>query len=514
MKASQLISDIKSIFRPAMFMRAFAVTFSDSVSILFALIIGTATTAVLDSSYLTPELLPVFFLLLLSVPFLNPVLLYLSNKMILKYSIRGDEYLLKQVLNEQPSVISSHDSGELSSKLIDDGIKLRWALIDLFVYSAELIFMFFIFLLFVLKINLFYTCFILGLTLLNYLKSRLSASMINKCQVQAMQAEQSANHLLYESAADFDFLYVNGLTELAICKISENIHFSTKTVFTRKIFTETFWTSFNQFLDSLFYVLILLFGLFLVKTNHIEIGVVLTMSYYYSILSHQFQNIDQISQAAATRDAMVTEILAVTDEPHPAAVADFRSLTINPLVYEQNNFRLVFDKQVQIHKGEKIAIIGKNGDGKTTLLYLILGLLCHNENEILLNDMPARAETLRGITGYVDMAADLLGDSVASYLCANTDKDPASDSLTDTFALSAFISSPSEILSGGERKRTDFVRVFLEDRPILAFDEPEVYLDSYWKEQFIQQLKSSDKTVIYTTHDASFIQLADQVISI
>ncbi len=127
--------------------------------------------------------------------------------------------------------------------------------------------------------------------------------------------------------------------------------------------------------------------------------------------------------------------------------------------------------------------------------------------------MPARAEMLRGITGYVDMA-DLLGDSVVSYLCANTDKAPASDSLTDTFALSAFISSPSEILSGGERKRTDFVRVFLEDRPILAFDEPEVYLDSYWKERFIQQLKSSDKTVIYTTHDASFIQLADQVISI
>ncbi len=513
MLIKKIVCEIKKIFRFSILIQMLAVTLTDIVSILFAIILGNMTTEIIGGNNIKLENMVSFLLLFFTVCFLNPVILYLGNKIFLKKSIEGDEYLLNKVLNQNPTHILKYEPGNLSSKIIDNSIQLRWSISDIYVYSFEFAILIIISLFLARAIDVYYTAFVFFLVLLNWIKSEIISSILTKQKMSCMCKQQEMNNSLFESVRTYEFMHINKLIDIAQDKLLRLSNQLTK-LLKRKEITDNIFGGINYLWENIVYIFIILFGLYLVEINHIQIGTVISMSYYYSILQKQFSNIDKVILAYKTKHEMENELEDLVNSPQDIGITKFESLVITPLKYNYTNFGFEFKQNVEIKKGDKVAIIGENGSGKTTLLYLLMGILDCQEGEILYNGEKIDKRKLRSIISYVDANSVLFRDTVGNYISANIFDIIRDKSAAQKYEVDKLMDYKEEFLSGGERKRVDFTRVVMEDRPLLIFDEPETFLDRKWKKEFIELLKDTKKTVMFTSHDPEFIEIVDSIIYI
>ncbi len=164
---------------------------------------------------------------------------------------------------------------------------------------------------------------------------------------------------------------------------------------------------------------------------------------------------------------------------------------------------------VDIKRGEKVAFVGKNGEGKSTLVKMIM------------NEIPYEGELKIGhnvnIGYFAQNQADLL-DPELSVL--DTVDQVARGEIRKKIRdiLGAFLFSGEEVdkkvkvLSGGERTRLAMVRLLLEPYNVLILDEPTNHLDMRTKDILKEALKKFEGTVIVVSHDRDFLTgLAEKV---
>ena len=158
---------------------------------------------------------------------------------------------------------------------------------------------------------------------------------------------------------------------------------------------------------------------------------------------------------------------------------------------------------VEIRRGEKVALIGRNGEGKTTLMRVIMGQLDpvegtaktgHNvhigyfaQNQ---EDVLDRNETVFGTLERVAVGdiRTRLRDILAQFLFRGED-----------------IDKKVSVLSGGERARLGMAKLMLEPYNLLALDEPTNHMDIKSKDILKQALKAYDGTLIVVSHDRDFL---------
>ncbi|MDV6375311.1 ABC-F family ATP-binding cassette domain-containing protein [Deinococcus sp. ZS9-10] len=167
------------------------------------------------------------------------------------------------------------------------------------------------------------------------------------------------------------------------------------------------------------------------------------------------------------------------------------------------------DINVQVRRGERIAIIGRNGAGKTTLLRTLLGL---EESD------DPRARLLTGARvgiGYYDQALRGVSPEQTLYDVAReyVQKDPQAHDLLGTFMFPFDQhDKAARILSGGERARLALLKLAQEDRNLLVMDEPTNHLDMEMVEALEVALENFDGTLLMVSHDRAFIEgLADRI---
>ncbi|GGL95973.1 ribosomal protection-like ABC-F family protein [Deinococcus aerophilus] len=190
-------------------------------------------------------------------------------------------------------------------------------------------------------------------------------------------------------------------------------------------------------------------------------------------------------------------------------VLDARHLT-RAIPEESGGRRTLFaDVNVQVRRGERIAIIGRNGAGKTTLLRTLLGLEPSDD---------PRARVLTGArvgVGYYDQALRGVEPDQTLYDVAReyVQKDPQAHDLLGTFMFPYDQhDKPARILSGGERARLALLKLAQEDRNLLVMDEPTNHLDMEMVEALEAALENFDGTLMMVSHDRAFIEgLADRI---
>ncbi len=155
-----------------------------------------------------------------------------------------------------------------------------------------------------------------------------------------------------------------------------------------------------------------------------------------------------------------------------------------------------------LKRGEHLAVIGKNGTGKTTLLKMINGLLEPDDGTIRLGSKVA--------IGYYDQEHNVLHPEKTMF-------DEISDAypnLTNTqirSTLAAFLFTGEDVfkrigdLSGGERGRVSLAKLMLSEANFLILDEPTNHLDIASKEILEEALNSYTGTVLYVSHDRYFV---------
>ncbi|MGB4343610.1 MAG: type I secretion system permease/ATPase [Moraxellaceae bacterium] len=213
--------------------------------------------------------------------------------------------------------------------------------------------------------------------------------------------------------------------------------------------------------------------------------------------------------------------------PHLKGAIEFRDVSFS---YPGAALPALKHVSLHINPGEKVAIIGKVGSGKTTLEKLILGLYAPAEGSVLLDGVDVRqldpAELRRNI-GYVPQSVELVyGTLRDNILFGNPLADDAAllaaAELTgiDKFASAhpqgydLLIDERGESLSGGQRQQIALTRALLRDAPVLLLDEPTSAMDHSAEEQLKQRLHSHalHKTLLVVTHRNSLLDLADRLI--
>ena len=165
---------------------------------------------------------------------------------------------------------------------------------------------------------------------------------------------------------------------------------------------------------------------------------------------------------------------------------------------------------LEIKRGEKVAFVGRNGEGKTTMMKILMGLLEPFEGE-------AKVGYNVDIGYYAQNQEDVLVKSDTVY--DTLDKIAVGDirmKLRDILAAFLFkgedIDKKVAVLSGGERSRLAMAKLMLKAHNLLALDEPTNHMDIRSKEVLKQALASYDGTLIVVSHDRDFLSgLVDKI---
>ncbi|MDD6857552.1 MAG: ABC-F family ATP-binding cassette domain-containing protein [Lachnospiraceae bacterium] len=177
-------------------------------------------------------------------------------------------------------------------------------------------------------------------------------------------------------------------------------------------------------------------------------------------------------------------------------------LTVKELSKSFGENMLFNNLDFEVKRGEKVAIIGDNGTGKTTILKIINNLIDADHGEISLGS--------KVVIGYYDQEHHVL-------TMENTLFEEISDAYPDMTGteirnvLAAFLFTGDDVfkriadLSGGERGRVSLAKLMLSKSNFLILDEPTNHLDITSKEILENALNNYDGTVLYVSHDRYFI---------
>ena len=196
----------------------------------------------------------------------------------------------------------------------------------------------------------------------------------------------------------------------------------------------------------------------------------------------------------------------------PSVISGEDVLTIEGLSKAFEQYNLFSDLNMEIKRGEHVALIGGNGTGKTTILKIINKLVPKDAGTVILGS--------RVKIGYYDQEHQVLNMN-------NTVFDEISNAypdLTNTRirnVLAAFLFTGEDVfkriadLSGGEKGRVSLAKMMLSSANFLILDEPTNHLDITSKEILEEAIRSYTGTVLYVSHDRYFInQTATRIIEL
>lgn len=198
----------------------------------------------------------------------------------------------------------------------------------------------------------------------------------------------------------------------------------------------------------------------------------------------------------------------------------YRSVKGEPKkVYERLN--------LDLYKGEKIALIGSNGAGKSTLMKLMTGLVKPNEGEIYLKDISVGDTKLERLSRYVSMVYQnpedmFIMDSVEADIAYAMkvrdveDWQERTSGLLERFRLTDIKDRDGRLLSGGQMRRASLAIGVALCPEILLLDEPTANLDIATRKEIMKTLKDIEDvtdTVIIATHDMQLVsEWAERII--
>ncbi len=204
--------------------------------------------------------------------------------------------------------------------------------------------------------------------------------------------------------------------------------------------------------------------------------------------------------------------------------------------YPESGIEALKDISFKIEPGKTLAIIGKTGSGKSTIVQLLNRLYDTSNGEILIDDQPIKSinlNSLRSQTGCVPQEVFLFSDSIANNISFGTfgNKDNSDLEKVKWAAEKAVVANNIEgfkegydtlvgergvTLSGGQKQRISIARAILKNPSILIFDDCLSAVDTETEEKILENLKEImvDKTTIIVSHRISSIQHADHILMI
>ena len=210
----------------------------------------------------------------------------------------------------------------------------------------------------------------------------------------------------------------------------------------------------------------------------------------------------------------------------PVRTIDFEHVSFS---YGPDDPLLLDDFSLHIEAGQRVALLGPSGEGKTTVLQLLLGDLQPSQGRILINGTPVAAlqDQRPELFGYLNQQAFLFNTTIASNVRlgapeATDDQvrqalkavqlDQYAESLPE--GINTPVDEAGNRLSGGQRQRLALARIVLKRTPIILLDEPTIGLDPITERDLMEMIfqVSLGRTLFWVTHHLQGLEDADKVI--
>jgi len=270
--------------------------------------------------------------------------------------------------------------------------------------------------------------------------------------------------------------------------------------------------------------------------NNISAGEFISYIAAAGLLSKPVRSLTDVNQKLQKGIAAGESIFALIDEPEEQDTG-----TLNPrlsgalqldkvsLVYPDSTVALQ-DFSLEVKAGETVALVGRSGAGKSSLVNLLTRTLATSSGQITMDGMPIEditLESLRSQIAMVNQQVVLFNTSVFENIAygslATKSQAEVERAAKDAFAHDFIMKMPqgyqSQIgaeglqLSGGQRQRLSIARALLKDAPILILDEATSALDNE-SEYYIQQALDNvmkDRTTLVIAHRLTTIESADRI---
>lgn len=188
---------------------------------------------------------------------------------------------------------------------------------------------------------------------------------------------------------------------------------------------------------------------------------------------------------------------------------------------------ILTDVNIEIPKGSKTVLIGKNGSGKSTIINLLTRMYEPTAGQIKLkgvNIFEITLESYRNMISVVSQQIYLFNDKIRNNICIykkvsdevieTACKDSGLEDFLKEVSLDYVVGQNGAMLSGGQKQKIALARALVHDKPIIIFDEVTSNTDVYSEHQIngLLHTRLKEKTVIIITHKQEILQDVDQIV--
>lgn len=364
-----------------------------------------------------------------------------------------------------------------------------------------------------------------------------------KCSDLALSYAQDAGHLEAVQTSGLQIIESIKVAALEQHFFNQWVSFFTK--FSKKqlriMKMRTLITALPEALNLIFTIIIICYGSFLVMLGKITIGTVVAVQALIASFLMPFNTFSlflaKLKQLKGDM-ARLSDVIDTKIDPHfaddpqfingPPAKKSKIALRIRDLSFGYSPLEppILSNFSMDVYAGQRVAIVGRSGSGKSSLAKLICGLGTPRSGNIKLHNIPLKKWSRLGLSkyiAYVDQRTLFFSASLRDNLTLwdNNISDDKIHSVLEQLGmyelimerggLGLFLTEGSNNFSGGQRQCIELARALLHEPQLLILDEATSALDPNWEAQIYQNLQSARCTILNITHRLSTVKDSDKI---
>jgi len=523
---------------------------STAFTIIAPLFIGEATTIIydginniarntgtLDITGLINLLVMVVILYVVSAVF-SYLQSYFLIKITTKISYDLRERLMNKILSLPMDMVEENKRGDILSRITNDIDSLQNGITQSFIQLTTAVITLVGVFIMMLSINIWMTLATVILIPIAFLVIRIITKYSQSYFLKQLVHKGSLNGQIEETFTGHDIIRAYNQEEISMEKFERD-----NEMWFDQEWKSQFYSSLNgplmNFISNFTYVVIAVVGAIFVLQRAITVGDILAFFQYVQSFTRPIQQITRVMnqiQTAMAASERIFEFLDYGDEENPSAkqiseVNDCISFENVSFGYTPDE-TIIKDLTFSVKKGEKVAIVGETGAGKTTIVKLLMRFYDIDSGSIKIDGININEydkHSLRSLIGMVLQDSWLFSDTISNnirYGDLNASEDEITDAAKQVYAdnfirqlpegYDSVLNEDSDNISHGQKQLLTIARTILSKKEVLILDEATSSVDTR-TEKLIQKAMDKlmeNRTSFIIAHRLSTIKNADKIIVI